>query len=120
MTFVFSLQYNYGIIGAFQIIAYIFIITYSYDFLSMNQERMINTYPSPFHYPRLLRRGSLAGLQTHPAVTVEGVAGAFSFPSHSSQRRVSTPDFARDAHYIGFAGDPHKFPKVQYPDLGAA
>ena len=24
--------------------AYIFIITYSYDFLSMNQERMINTY----------------------------------------------------------------------------
>ena len=44
VDFFFSLQYNYGIIGAFQIIAYIFIITYSYDFLSMNQERMINTY----------------------------------------------------------------------------
>lgn len=44
MSFVFSLQYNYGIIGALQIIAYILIITYSYDFLSMNQERIINTY----------------------------------------------------------------------------
>ena len=42
--FCFFFAIYYGIIGAFQIIAYVFIITYSYGFLSMNQERIINTY----------------------------------------------------------------------------